>query len=58
MAAIFEETGELDEMGMPVFVMVSAEIVGATQIPMPAFGAARILTETQVPVLSPRYLPK
>ena len=50
-AAIFEETGELDEMGLPVFVMVSAEIVGATQIPMPAFGDARILTETQVPVL-------
>jgi hypothetical protein len=50
-AAIFEETGELDEMGLPVFAMVSAEIVGATQIPMPAFGDARILTETQIPVL-------
>ena len=50
-AVIFEETGELDEMGFPQFVMVSAEIVGATQIPMPAFGAARILTEVQVPVL-------
>lgn len=44
-AEIWEDTGEVDEMGFPVFTRTAAEIVGATQLPMPAFAEARILTD-------------
>lgn len=46
-AVTIEETGDLDDAGMPVFDMASAEIVGVTQLAMPAFRDARILTETE-----------
>ena len=42
-AEVWEDTGELDADGFPLFSRVSAEIVGATQLPMPAMDSARIL---------------
>lgn len=55
-AQIFEATDELDEMGFPVFQMVSAEIVGVTQTPMSAFGDARILTSDETVELVPQLI--
>lgn len=54
-AQIFEEVG-FDEFGNPVFDIVSAEIVGVTQVPMPAFGGARILTAAESMELVPSLL--
>lgn len=48
---IIEATGELDEEGFEVMAVVRALLAGVTQCPIPAFEGARILTETQVPVL-------
>jgi len=54
-AQIFEETGT-DEDGFPTFDIVSAEIVGVTQVPMPAFAGARILTASETMELEPSLL--
>lgn len=51
-AQIVEVVG-VDEEGFPMFDLVSAEIVGVTQVPMPAFAGARILTESETVELVP-----
>jgi hypothetical protein len=52
-AVIFEATDELDDLGFPVFRLSSAEIVGVTQVPMPAFSGARILTDLEAAEILP-----
>lgn len=54
-AQIVEVVG-IDEEGFPIFDVISAEIVGATQVPMPAFAGARILTEAETVELVPSLI--
>jgi hypothetical protein len=51
-ATIVEVTG-IDEEGFPIMEVVSAEIVGTTQVPMSAFADARILTESETMEMLP-----
>lgn len=51
--AVIVEVVGIDEEGFPITDLVSAEIVGATQVPMPAFGEARILTDSAAMELLP-----
>jgi hypothetical protein len=52
-AQVWEASDELDAEGFPVFNLVSAEIVGVTQVPMPAFDGARILSASETVELVP-----
>ena len=52
-AVVFEETDDFDQLGFPIFELRSAEIVGVTQVPMPAFAGARILSDTETAELVP-----